>query len=92
MTAFANCECTRYTCVERRDHLSLQLTGHHEKCPNRPDILEAALKLIADLARGIERWAADEENQVHQDAWDAYRRAKALQGKFLPKDQDELND
>ena len=64
------------------------LTGHHESCPHSPKALDKALELIADLARGMEYWAGDEDG-IHPQAWEAYRKAKALEGEFLYPAEDE---
>ena len=80
-----SCECLTWATLDVRHQL---LTGHHERCPHRPDALTAAYELIAEMARGMECWAGDEDGAIHPDAWKAYRRAKALQGKFLPVDPD----
>ena len=73
------CECSQWAEV-RGEHR--MLTGHHKNCHRSPDPLGKALALIAKLARGMECWAADEDG-IHPDAWEAYRRAKALEGVFL---------
>lgn len=75
----AACECSQWADVRGESRI---LTGHHENCPRRPDPLGKALDLIANLAHGMECWAADEDG-IHPDAWEAYRRAKALEGVFL---------
>ena len=80
-----SCECLTWATLDVRHQF---LTGHHEWCPHRPDALTAAYELIAEMARGMECWAVDEDGAIHADAWQAYRRAKALQGKFLPVDPD----
>lgn len=80
--------CSECVCVNwaSTDPLRVSvLTGHHPRCPHAPDKFDAACKLIAELAYGIERWAAEEDG-VYPDVWDAYRKAKALQGVFLPAD------
>jgi hypothetical protein len=74
------CECTTWCDDDLRVRL---LTGHARGCQNAEQTpLNAALGLIAELAKGMEEWAADEDG-VHDRAWPAYRRAKALQGVFL---------
>jgi len=64
------------------------LTGHHPRCPQCPDPVKAALKLIAELALGMEKWAAEEDG-IYPDAWEAYRRAKALEGVYVPAEPEE---
>ncbi len=64
------------------EHTHRLLTGHHENCPHSPKAIDAALGLIAELALGMERWGADEDG-IHDEAWEPYRRAKALQGVFV---------
>lgn len=77
------CPC-RYWCHTQLRHQLL--TGHHDQCPHSPKPLDKALELIADLARGMELWAADEDG-IHAEAWKAYRKAKALEGVLLPEDE-----
>lgn len=72
----SDCECATWTTQDIRTYI---LTGHHENCPHRPSPLLAATELICELVRGIETWAADEDG-VHPAVWEAYRRAKALDG------------
>ena len=75
------CECQNWASL---DPLRTSiLTGHHPRCPHGPDRFDAACKLIHELALGIEMWAAEEDG-VYPDVWDAYRKAKALEGVFLP--------
>ncbi len=64
------------------EHTHRLLTGHHANCPHSPKALDSALELIAALARGMELWGADEDG-IHDEAWEPYRRAKALQGVFV---------
>lgn len=75
------CEC--------RDWPRLQgmLTEHHENCP-KCDIRGDALKQITNLVRGVEAWAADEDG-VHPDCWQAYRRAKLSIGEFIDEPMEE---
>jgi hypothetical protein len=58
------------------------LTGHHENCPKSPKSIEMALELIKSLAEGLEKWGAEEDG-IYPPAWDAYRKAKALEGIIL---------
>ena len=77
--------CSPCLCVTwcEINHIHRFLTGHHEGCPHSPKALDKALELIAALARGMELWGAEEDG-IYPEAWDAYRKAKALQGVFLP--------
>jgi hypothetical protein len=59
------------------------LTGHHADCPRSPKAIDAALELIAALARSMEMWGAEEDG-IYEGAWESYCKAKALQGVFLP--------
>jgi hypothetical protein len=79
------CDCQNWVDTDSRIRF---LTGHHAQCPHSIDPLEAAFKLISDLARGICIWASYEDG-VLSEVWDAYRRAKSLEGVFLPEDQEE---
>ena len=81
------CECHNWADLDLRVRL---LTGHHARCPHGGDPLEAAFKLIKELAQGIHVWAADEDG-VHPDAWEAYRRAKGLEGVFLADEENDIN-
>lgn len=74
------CQCVNWCEI---NHVHRFLTGHHEGCPHSPKALDKALELIAALARGMELWGAEEDG-IYPDAWEAYRKAKALQGVFLP--------
>jgi hypothetical protein len=75
----AICECRDWCDLDLRPRL---LTGHHATCKySHP--LKSAYELIAALARGMEHWARDEDG-IHPDAWEAYRKAKALEGVILP--------
>lgn len=78
--ACSPCQCVNWCEI---NHTHRFLTGHHEGCPNSPEALGAALDLIAALARGMELWGAEEDG-IYPEAWEAYRKAKALQGVFLP--------
>ena len=62
------------------------LTGHHSKCPDGGNPLEAAFRLLKELTRGIECWAQEEDGGVYIDCWKAYRKAKAVEGVFLPEE------
>ncbi len=77
--------CENWCTVDIKHRL---LTGHHERCPHSPKALDAALDLIADLARAMELWAAEEDG-VYDGAWEPYRKAKALQGVYLAPHNDE---
>jgi hypothetical protein len=82
------CECRYYAFDGTpKQHEKAMLTGHHPDCKHAPDPFDVALKLIFDLVRGIDAWAADEDHTIHPKAWAAYREAKGLQGIFLPVDQ-----
>lgn len=75
------CECTYWCDLDMRARL---LTGHHANCfEGRPQAqVAAAMRLIAELASGMESWAADEDG-IHPDCWMPYCKAKALEGVFL---------
>ncbi len=75
------CEVCSTWCHAGLTHVLL--TGHHANCPRSPKALDAALDLIADLARAMELWGAEEDG-IYDGAWEPYRKAKALQGVFLP--------
>lgn len=83
-TGSAICECRDWCDLDLRQRL---LTGHHATCKHSHP-LKSAYELIAALARGMEHWAHDEDG-IHPDAWEAYRKAKALEGVMLPNDRGE---
>jgi hypothetical protein len=78
------CACENWCVI---DHTHRLLTGHHEGCPHSPKALDKALELIAALARGMELWGAEEDG-IYPEAWEAYRKAKALQGVLIPPEQE----
>ena len=39
---------------------------------------DAAERSVGDLLHAMKRWAADEDNEVHPDAWEAYRAGHVL--------------
>lgn len=81
----SDCECINWA----SENLTAQLlTGHHARCPHGGDQLTAALALIAELVKGIEQWASEEDG-VYDGVWKAYQKAKALQGVFLSYDPNE---
>ena len=75
-----DCKCRDWA---SRDVRMMCLTGHHEDCPNRPDPVEKLKEIISELCGGIEAWAADEDG-VHDAAFAAYERARAI----VPRDLD----
>lgn len=67
------------------------MTGHHEACPQRGSIVKAAQTIIAALVKGMENWAADEDG-IHPDAWEAYKRGKVAIGQFDWKEEEAANE
>ena len=63
---------------------SMLLTEHHENCP-KCDVRGDAINQIRDLIRGIEAWASDEDG-VHPECWEAYKRAKLSIGEFATEE------
>jgi hypothetical protein len=80
------CECANWC---ERDLRVYFLTGHNSVCPKGGDPLTAAYKLLKELTRGIECWAAEEDGEVYSECWPAYRKAKALEGIFLDDETKE---
>lgn len=78
------CECLTWC---ELDHRVAFLTGHHSRCPKGGSPLDATYALLKELTRGIECWAVEEDGEVYMDCWKAYRKAKALEGIFLPDDE-----
>lgn len=76
----SGCVCVNWCDLSQVHRL---LTGHHANCKHAPNVLDCALDLIKDMSYGMECWAADEDG-IHPDAWEAYRKAKALEGVILP--------
>lgn len=72
------CECQNW-CDVRPD--IRMITGHHGACPKRGSIVKGAQAIIAALVKGMENWAADEDG-IHPDAWEAYKRGKAAIGQY----------
>ena len=86
--AGSRCECQDWCDPDVKHRL---LTGHHWNCPNGKSATKAALELISELAKSMEAWAADEDG-IHPEAWESYRRAKALEGVFLESSNNALTD
>ena len=78
------CECKNWATTDIRLD---SLLGHHHRCPNAPTPEQAMRILIDELVRGMEAWDHDCDG-VHPDAWDAYRRAKMFQGKFVDESRE----
>jgi len=78
----STCDCQNWADLDLRVRL---LTGHHAHCPHGGNPLDAAFKLLKELTRGIECWAHEEDGEVFMDCWKPYRKAKALEGVFLPE-------
>ena len=70
----AECECAYYCTL---DVGMMNLTGHQENCKHRGSDVKTLRVLVEQLVRGMEVWAADEDG-VHDDAWEAYKKGKAL--------------
>ena len=81
------CECVNWC---SSDVGMVMLTGHHERCTRRGDDSRTLRKLVVDLVRGMEKWA-DEEDGVYGEAWDAYRRGKAMMLEFVARTAGEAS-
>lgn len=68
--ASSPCECQNW-CREGQKII----TKHHPRC-SKYSLEDDAKELITDLLRGIEAWSSDEDG-VHPESWEAYKRAKA---------------
>jgi len=70
---------------------ALVLCGHHERCKlGGPEQQVAALlDLVQQLARGIEKWAAEEDG-VYDAAWKPYCTAKLLEGVVIGRSSDAM--
>ena len=73
----SRCDCWSWEDLDVKHRL---LTGHHPNCPNGPQVLDCAYDLIRELARSLEAMAVSAN---HPEPWEAYRKAKALEGVFL---------
>jgi hypothetical protein len=73
------CLCSQYAVTSPSDRYVIVLTGHHPHCKEGRAPLLAAVALIAELAQGIEAWAADEDG-VHDAVFEAYQKAKRMEG------------
>ena len=71
------CKCAMWG----RDNSGTQLyLTHHPNCDQyHPE--EEIRELLQQLIKGIEAWAADEDG-VHPDCWEAYRRACDVCGQW----------
>ena len=79
----AGCECMHWASAR----LDIQvLTGHHENCPKGGNLEESYKRLVAALVKGMENWAADEDG-IHPDAWEAYKRGKCVIGQYDWKEE-----
>ncbi len=86
-SACSECECATWCDLDHRIRL---LTGHHADCEHGGRPFDAALALIDELVKGMESWAHDEDG-IHPDAWESYRKAKALFGMHLPPANEGLS-
>jgi hypothetical protein len=83
------CDCKQWCDLSLRTRF---LTGHHANCPKATITeFQGAMNLIRALVKGMENWAADEDG-VHPDAWEAYKRGKAVIGEFNWKEDEHSND
>jgi hypothetical protein len=80
------CECANWT--SRRLDIRL-LTNHHESCP-KGDVMGSAKSLIRALVKGLEAWGAEEDG-IYPEAWEAYKRGKAVIGEFDWKEDVHAN-
>ena len=74
--AMQSCECLSWERVDAKF-----LTVHHRNCEHYDPEGDAA-KIIRALLKGIECWCRDEDG-VHPDCWEAYKRAKMSIGEPL---------
>lgn len=72
------CNCERLDRTMLGNEL---LTTHAKDCPGREVELRAFLE---SLCFGIDSWAHDEDNEVHPDLWEAYKRLRLMLGKPVP--------
>jgi len=70
-----DCECKTWA----RDFAGSLLYEHHANCRHF-DPAGDALRLIRRLVDGMDDWAADEDNEIHPDAWEAYLDARTVLG------------
>jgi hypothetical protein len=67
-----DCECINWA------RTNGWLAKHHPSCPKyNPE--KDAIEFIAELVKGIEAWASDEDG-VHDSCWLAYKKAKFIIG------------
>lgn len=69
------CECQQWAW-----RIEPPVTRHHPQC-KQYDLKNEAMALVRDLVKGMEAWAADEDG-IHREAWDAYKRGKVFVGQF----------
>ena len=70
------CECFTWARTDK----GMFLTEHHPNCKNY-DPVKDAKEIISNLLAGVEEWANDEDG-VHPECWEAYKRAKYSLGQF----------
>jgi hypothetical protein len=67
------CKCSSWSDSDLTHRL---LTGHHKDCKDCKVLLrDAAVDLVHKLSIAMDAWAED-DGEVHPDAWDAYSRSK----------------
>lgn len=74
-----DCECKDWASDDVR---FANMFGHHASCCARPSQLKQfrmMLDIIKSLTQGMEAWAHDEDG-IHPDAWEAYKKAKMILG------------
>ena len=68
------CTCRDWATTHLQDML---VTGHHERCPHRPDLGEAYRKIIEELTKAIQYWAKDCDG-IPSYAEPSYVKAKGI--------------
>ena len=69
-----DCECSHWAMECLWD-----TNEHHPNCVKYSGRNERyfIIKLLHDLVKGMDEWASDEDG-IHPEAWDAYKRARAV--------------
>ena len=70
------CECMNWARTDK----GMFLTEHHPNCKFYNPVKDAKA-LITALVNGIEEWASDEDG-VHPECYNAYKKAKIAIGQF----------
>lgn len=69
------CECKNWATLG-----IVPLLSHHPRCSKYRPVADL-MEIVKGLLAGIESWAADEDG-IHDDCFEAYKKAKIALGQF----------